>query len=139
MGANKCGVCTAFWSVLGLPILRTPGNSCTRGNKTFYWVILIFLWLFIVWWLSDCHLFFWMSLDSLVLYLQFIHDGYLLDWFSVNDIDEDTKKWLCKVCSWRWWFGVTCKFRTGAHHYAIPLLTEVMFCFWIFFSCIWAI
>jgi hypothetical protein len=30
--------------------------------------------------------------DSLVLYLQFIHDGYLLDWFSVNDIDEDTKK-----------------------------------------------
>jgi len=37
-------------------------------------------------------LFYFPCSDSLVLHLQFIHDGYFLDWFSVNDIDEDTKK-----------------------------------------------
>ena len=38
------------------------------------------------------HLNFLVSLlcaDSLVLYLQFIHDGYLLGWFGIYDSDED--------------------------------------------------
>ena len=43
MGANKCGICTAFWSLLGLPILWTSGNSyCTRDNQTFHMGTLIF-------------------------------------------------------------------------------------------------
>ena len=43
--------------------------------------------------------------DSLVLCFQFIHDGYLSHWFGVNDLDANSKKWLCKVCSGRWWSG----------------------------------